>query len=632
MASKPYSLLFFLACYVVVTGIAYHGKINPYPLGLLDTASVLFLFFGLLAPTALIFPRALLVFHILLISLLMANTFSSWFYFDYYQELYTLAIFAMGQDIESGTKAISFDPYGSVILSCVLFNVLSTYFGTKFSIPKRVTLLQIAAVSYLISGVGLTTVELSVSAYTARQIPWLHPANLHPIHALLSSEDHVNRGSQANKEAYTYFASLNKNTELPDQENLASDPENIELNVIIILLESFRADMTGHYGREKQSNTPNFDAIAKKHISARNYYSNTTHTISAELSIWCGIFDEVGQRKFTYQEESSLNTKCLPHIFNSQHHKSYYFHANSGSFYNRQALLPKIGFDHNYFHKDKSQTTSQGDLGWGIDDEEMFSIMMNELESPHSTQPFFAHMTTISNHYPFKWKLPLKIDSLPNPALPENNTLFENYQNATYYTDYALGRFWQRFEASPLYENTIVVILGDHGIWQFSDTEKLTLEQKNENFYRSPLAIYHPLIENSHEIEMLSSHIDILPTVVKMLNIHNTQNDFMGKDMMRNQPNSWAIMNKGADHIVRIDDSVCYFNIDQCEMNQQDCRGWRGDIIFKAESNQLVACSQLTGDRLKGGGSNKGLNKQDVFWKARQALEYQNSTSFGPTE
>ena len=251
--------------------------------------------------------------------------------------------------------------------------------------------------------------------------------------------------------------------------------------------------------------------------------------------------------------------------------------------------------------------------------------MMDSLESRDEDVPFFAHLTTISNHYPFKWSLPIDKDLLPFPGKPEENTLIQNYQNAIFYTDYALGKFWERFKSSPLYDNTIVVVLSDHGIWHFENEDNLTLSQKNEKFYRSPLAIYHPFINTPFEFEQISSHLDIMPTVLRLMNKENPERAHMGKDLTRTHDDPWAIMNKGIDHILRKTDYQCFYDIDQCRTNQQDCQGWKGDIIHEEVQQNLVACRNVTGDLLSGGELTHQVDKFAEFERALQAVKYQNA-------
>ena len=633
---------YYALCYLAVGVVSYQGALNPYPMGLLDTVSVSLVLIGILIFVGYRSQTAQAWTHLALLLTFAFITISSWFYFDYFQSLFTLSILSLGADMNAGVKALTFEPYGWTMIGllaiCLVFSLLgamSRAFNARGSSRVGLAMLGLGAA-------GLVTVESSLAVYQDRDLPWLHPGNLHPIHALFKSETVRDAGSQAHRDALAYFTDLNQpnpgNISANNPDDTFSGPkysqqQQTDYNLIIILLESFRADLVGTYVPEKKKNTPVFDQVAASNIFASNYYSNTTHTISAELSIWCGIFDLPGTQKFSYQQDKKLNVDCLPTILKQQGYESIYYHGNTGEFYNRNEFIPKIGFTDSYFHQDQADQDGSGKtIGWGVDDVSMFIIMQNQLERRNPATPFFAHLTTLSNHYPFEWDLQLDLQSLPYPRPHGENTLFENYQNAIFYTDHALGSFWQDFKASPLSSNTVVVILSDHGIWHFDETESLSLPGKNEKFYRAPLAIYHPDLQEPFEIKTLGSHIDILPTVLDLMAINFGQRKFFGKSLVASEPlgSSWAIMNKGIDHILRQDDFVCYFNVDQCPAKQQDCDGWRGEFVFSTESSPLVTCKSIEGDLL---GKYSLEDKPAVverFEQAKLAIEHQIQQAIGP--
>ncbi len=415
--------------------LSYFGAPNPYPLGLLSAVAV---FAGvsllslslssLFANDGWLFKlmhSALLVFCFLVVA-------SSWFYFDYFQSLFTARILAMGIDITAGTQALDFTAHATAVYllgGCLLVCLVPVWLNETTRRPPCMLIF-----TTLIIFIGsLVTTERALSHYRDRGVPWLVPANLHPVHAFFSIESRNPTVSEDELEAFKLFQKQNG----PEASDSAIKPKRY--NVLLVLLESVRADLAGVYSGSLPSLTPNFDDLTTQGLVAPLHYSNTTHTVSAEINMWCGVFDFPGEVKLAYRPESELTVSCLPTILRPFGYESYYFHGNTADFYNRNSLLPKLGFDHLYFYKDEPNPIIETKLlGWGADDVTMFNTVLSELTSrPMESAPFFAHITTLSNHYPFRWDFSDAEFSPPFNGDIQANTLFQNYQNMIAYTDYA---------------------------------------------------------------------------------------------------------------------------------------------------------------------------------------------------
>lgn len=507
----------------------------------------------------------------------------------------------------------------------------------------------------------------------------LSPYYFHPVHAFLYSLD-VYRESHYLNESWAYFRGKNsyqsKNSYIKDsigdqqrgtKHHLVDKltPNSIDktdnktvkpLNVIVITLESFRASFIGHYG-SVDGLTPNFDHLAKRYITARHFYANSNFTIKAETSIYCGIFDH-NARVSISENTQKKNLQCLPEILRNIGYQTYYFHGNNGRFYNRSEYLPELGFDHLYFHADQpnARKDNRQYIGWGLSDEDIYDIMLSTLEhrlnsnanptlgstldvAPEQmyqqaqAKPFFAGVMSLSNHYPFNGKLPIKP---PFPSSDENieltdQQLFDNYRNTVFYTDYALGQFWQAFERSSLYDNTMVVITADHGIWSFGkDESELGEVLKNEEFFRVPLMIYQPQLTQPVEIAQVASQIDILPSVLALLNIHVDRNYYAGKNILENVADPWSIMTKSGEQFVRYKDKFCYIESLGCSGVQQQCFSTTDPSADSEPDSepQRERCISVVGDLLRGGRVGDKIERTSDVTKSYDLVTYDNKRIF----
>lgn len=285
-----------------------------------------------------------------------------------------------------------------------------------------------------------------------------------------------------------------------------------KLNVLFIVLESFRGFETGEHNG--LSLTPNFDRISKGNFTPEYFYTNSNQTIKAEIAVLCGVHDFViGTSISAY--DMDFNARCLPKIFQENGYNSLWFHGGYSSFYSRDTFFPKLGF--NQMHDRKVIEESLYASGknyfirhWGVEDPYVYDYAFNELEKQQ--QPFFAEIMSLSSHHPFfdienRW--PLK--DFPKQIQGDMHNMYRKYEYATYYTDKALGQFWDAFSKSPLYNNTIVMIVGDHGIWLFPDgmEEHAPEAQLYEAYTRLPLTIYFPGKHFSKPVQMPLSQVDI---------------------------------------------------------------------------------------------------------------------------
>jgi phosphoglycerol transferase MdoB-like AlkP superfamily enzyme len=98
------------------------------------------------------------------------------------------------------------------------------------------------------------------------------------------------------------------------------------------------------------------------------------------------------------------------------------------------------------------------------------------------------------------------------------------------YTDYAIGKFIRDASKQDWFKDTIFVITADH---QASSAGKTQLPL---NKYHIPLIIYSPSNITPSINNNLGSQIDIIPTILSMLNF-SYHSKFYGQDLIGSPPN-----------------------------------------------------------------------------------------------
>ncbi len=612
-------------CFVLFLILSYFGHLSPYPLVLLSGLCVTSAGLGI---TLIAFSKGRKVYFSTALGLwlvLTLLTLSDWWYADFFQSYFNYQALALGGDATESVKSLSAFPYQTeamVFSASTLFCLLLSFvfYRKPEQKPGYIRNSQVLLAFLFIASFTITW--HSYQNYKRLNLFTLSPALLHPVHAFFFSLDQGKRITTAERQSWRHFKALNRS--LSNEDQTLDSGKNY--NVILIVLESFRASLTGYYGGEKL--TPNFDRLANENLVFNNFYANSNYTMKGEMALLCGLFDNNAKPPISKSHEQVKSLRCLPKILAESGYHTAYFHGYKGSFNDRRDFLPLVGFEQLYFHADAAHgriPDSSYRIGWGVADTFMYRTMLEQLRQVKD-RPFFAEIMTLSSHYPFNgdWGIDVPYASNKTPTTPEQ--LYNNYKNAIYYEDYALGTFWDKFIESPLYGNTIVVITADHGIWSFDAAVRDNPLLENEQFFRLPLVIYHPDLQKHREIKTLASQIDVPPTVLSLLGRADSQ-DFIGKNALAQIDTPWAIMMKNGEIVTRFKDKICYKAVSSCAGNQQNCVSESAISLFDGVL-QNIDCVAVAGDLLRGGKVTPIDNDADLMRQAFDLVRYSSKSVF----
>lgn len=351
------------------------------------------------------------------------------------------------------------------------------------------------------------------------------------------------RTNQARSKASS--ANLNQIIDFTQQNYAQPDAKKFGIakgkNVIIIHLESFQQFLINYKLNDKEV-TPFLNSL---------YNDKSTYSFA-------NFFNQVGQGK-TSDAENMLETSTYglpqgslfsalgtdntfegaPAILNqTQGYSTAVFHGNKGSFWNRDNVYKNLGyqyfFDASYYNTDANNLTE-----YGLKDKLLFHDSVKYLE--RLQQPFYAKFITVSNHFPFE--------------LDEQNTSFDkadtsdnsvnNYFVTAHYLDQAVEEFFNYLKKSGLYDNSVIVLYGDH--YGISDSRNLKLApllNKSADTWNSfddmqmqrvPFMIHIPGVTDGGVQTQYGGEIDVLPTLLHLLGINSQSYLQFGTDLFSPQ-------------------------------------------------------------------------------------------------
>jgi len=315
-------------------------------------------------------------------------------------------------------------------------------------------------------------------------------------------------------------------------------------NLIVLQLESFQ-NFPIHASLDGQELTPVLNDLAKESYYFNHFFQQIGqgNTSDAEFMSNTSIYPTgVVPMSAGY---SDRDLPSLPKLLSSEGYQSETFHVNDVSFWNRNKMYPALGFDR-YFDRASFENDRFNDFG--ASDEELYRVGVEKMVA-HQTanQPFYAQFITASSHSPFK--IPEDRARITIPAAI-TNTLLHDYLQAINYTDYAVGQLIEQLKANGLWDNTTLVIYGDH--FGLPAEEEITQQIKdnlnvpydgNVSRFNIPLLIHTPKQAKGQVIEQPGGQLDILPTVMNLMGVSLSEEKFtaFGHDLLNMDHNAFGI-------------------------------------------------------------------------------------------
>lgn len=305
------------------------------------------------------------------------------------------------------------------------------------------------------------------------------------------------------------------------------------MNVIYLHLESFQNFLI-NYKLNGEEVTPFLNSLTKDKNTM--YFDNFFHqtgqgkTSDAEFMLENSLFGL--PQGSAYITKAQNTYQAAPSILKDYGYTSAVFHGNNGSFWNRNVIYKSFGYD-KFFDASYYNTDSSGDMAeYGVLDKPFFEQSQSLLSS--LPQPFYTKLITVGNHYPYKMDQNLVTIDKANTGDPS----VDNYFQTARYADEAIEQVFNQLKELGLYDNTMIVLYGDH--YGISDNHNTAMEQvigkeitpyESANLQRVPLFIHVPGMQGGTD-HTYGGQTDLLPTVLHLLGIDTQKFVQFGSDLL----------------------------------------------------------------------------------------------------
>jgi Sulfatase len=324
-------------------------------------------------------------------------------------------------------------------------------------------------------------------------------------------------------------------------------------NVVIINLESVRADalplspdllesVNAHLVNHNISAddiSPFWNSLVPHSLVMQDTSATSSYTLKTLLSTFCGMYplnvnfmEEGRENRYFYQ-------KCLPQLVretfpaittngpskwrrwweraSTSRFESAFFQTSESTFDHQDEEFSKMGWDRTFYAPDvRAFSPEARQMGWfGVGDRDLLPLFWNWVdEALGAKKQLLGGILTTSTHFPF----PLPEGESYREYI--DNELVNQYLNSIRMTDGFLRDLIGGFEERGVVNETVFVMIGDHGHGFDDWGHKVlgALDNPMENGFRVPFMVYSPGLKPIERVvEGKYTNLDILPSVMDIL-------------------------------------------------------------------------------------------------------------------
>ncbi len=309
-------------------------------------------------------------------------------------------------------------------------------------------------------------------------------------------------------------------------------------HIFIINIESFNALYV-----EKEANgkeiTPVFNSLINEGLYIDDFYGNTVQTIKGQFSTLCSRLPLLSSKASYELDGKKLN--CAPRILKKLGYETYFHKCFSNlNFDNTKKFMSDIGFDHIHTTSTNHMSKEQRDKfiwGWGVQDDVSYKQYVNRVIELHekSNKPIFSMIHTVSHHMKFR-AVPKRLRQI----YPQQHIREHAFINSLHASDKFLEVFIKTLKEKNLYDNSLIIITGDHS---YPNGEHGLFDNQTgyqQEFFKTPmLVIWKKHLQAKRIKNKTYSHIDLLPSILDLIGEHG-EYQLIGQSFLDNTQESKA--------------------------------------------------------------------------------------------
>lgn len=251
-------------------------------------------------------------------------------------------------------------------------------------------------------------------------------------------------------------------------------------NVIVLQLESFQNFLLYKEINGKEI-TPNLNKFMNENMYFKNMiiqsYSTTADSEHSAMSSLYPLENGMAFAQYSANEYDDFYGE-----YKESGYYTMYTHGNDGDFWNRNNVYGKLDIDELDFIENFDEDSTLIN-GW-ISDESLYNQVIKNVEKVN--KPFFINIVSASSHTAFDLPgLDNKYEYIDIDVGKFKDTYFGNYLEAVNYADNQFGKFIEQLKEKDLYDNSMILVYGDHYGMQMYNYEMLDYLEEVDHKYNN---------------------------------------------------------------------------------------------------------------------------------------------------
>jgi membrane-anchored protein YejM (alkaline phosphatase superfamily) len=303
---------------------------------------------------------------------------------------------------------------------------------------------------------------------------------------------------------------------------LRVEPPARPLNIVWLAVESLRYDLLD------RTIMPQLWDFSEHALRLEQHYSGGNTTQMGIFSMFYGLYGN-----YWFPMQAARRSPLLMDVLQQQNYQ-FSLHTSQSFTYPpfQETVFARM-------NPADMHALSEGPPAWQRDRQNIDDIL-KFIDSRDQSRPFMTYMFFEGTHA--KYTFPPE-SVIARPYLEDFNYLSADfskqmvpiknrYINAAHHVDQQIGRIIAHLRTRKLLDDTIVIVLGDHGE-EFMERGRWGHAADFNRFQTSTVAVLWVPGQNARRISGISSHLDLPATLMPLLGVQNPPADFsLGQNLL----------------------------------------------------------------------------------------------------
>ncbi len=285
-------------------------------------------------------------------------------------------------------------------------------------------------------------------------------------------------------------------------------------NIVFFIMESVGSRYAFDPGQGQSMPMPFLYKLSKESWHLKRHYTSSNISTKAIFSLLSGLYDFFHQETFGTRPDAMVPSL---HSYLPKNYETFLVTPSPLQWYFPVAFVKNNGLEEIYHfgNLNLKMREEKHSLGRYIGRDEIETIDFFNQRIRKAREPFLGIYLSFAAHLPY-------FDYGPNyHVVQPDGRMISRYYNNLHLLDDMLKRVYETLKREGLLERTILVIVGDHGQafgQHHSDNYMHHRYSYNENL-ETPAILHQPTLFKPKSIEVPTSHVDLLPTLLDAMRI-----------------------------------------------------------------------------------------------------------------